>query len=514
MIVEDQCEVIEFLSAPSTHGGATVDRIDTHTAVVFLAGRRAYKMKRAVRFDYVDFSTLDRRHRFCEAELRLNRRTAPGLYRSVLPVARGHSGLVLGGEGRVVEWLVEMERFDQARLLDRIATAGGLELDLMLALASAVAVFHVAASRRHDHGGKKGMAWVVEGNAAGFSEFAGAGLDPALSDRVVGATRQELEQQGACLDERRRTGFVRECHGDLHLRNIVLLDGRPTLFDGVEFNDEISCIDVMYDLAFLLMDLGHRRLPRHANVVLNRYLSETDDVEALRLLPLFLSCRAAVRAKTSATAANLQEDGNRRRELQEAAGEYLAMAERLLHSTPPSLVAIGGFSGSGKSTAAMAVAPDVGRVPGAVVVRSDEIRKHMLGRPSLDRLGPEGYAPEVSARVYESLVDRARMVIRQGHSAIVDAVFARPAEREAIERVAREQSVPFVGCWLTAPESVLLDRARQRRGDASDADASVIRQQLARDVGPLRWHRCDASGRREAVAGAVLDLVHGAAARP
>ena len=189
---------------------------------------------------------------------------------------------------------------------------------------------------------------------------------------------------------------MRQCHGDLHLRNIVLLEGRPTLFDGVEFNDRIACTDVLYDLAFLLMDLWRRRLPRHANAVWNRYLADTSDLDGVSLLPLFLSCRAAVRAKTSATAAPLQDDVRRCGELQASAREYLAMAEDLLHPPRPCLVAIGGFSGTGKSTLALGLAPSVGAVPGAVVIRSDEIRKQLCGVPPLERLGQEGYSSEMS----------------------------------------------------------------------------------------------------------------------
>jgi len=229
------------------------------------------------------------------------------------------------------------------------------------------------------------------------------------------------------------------------LRNIVLLDGGPTLFDGVEFNDEISCTDVLYDLAFLLMDLWRRKLPRHANAVWNRYLAETADLDGVSLLPLFLSCRAAVRAKTSATAAQLQQDVGRRSELHLQAREYLAMAEQLLHPPRPALVAVGGLSGSGKSTLALGLAPLVGAVPGAVVFRSDETRKRLCGVPLLERLGPEGYSSQMSARAYATLAEGAALTIRGGHSAIVDAVYARDADRQAIEQVAAAASVLFIG---------------------------------------------------------------------
>jgi predicted kinase len=291
------------------------------------------------------------------------------------------------------------------------------------------------------------------------------------------------------------------------LRNIVLVDGHPVLFDGVEFNDDISCIDVLYDLAFLLMDLWRRRLPRHANAVWNRYLSETADLDGVALLPLFLSCRAAVRAKTSATAAALQPDAGRRQELYAQSREYLEMAGALLDPPPPALVAVGGFSGSGKSTLAFGLAPKIGAVPGALVLRSDEIRKRLLGVPLLEPLGPDGYAPGISERVYAALAERAAAILRRGHSVIVDAVHARPADRIAIERVAREATAPFVGLWLDAPERLLVDRTGQRRHDPSDADADVVRRQHAEGAGTLDWYRIDASREPPAVLSDALDCV-------
>ena len=505
MITGDQTAVIEFLSAPSTHGGAAVDRLETHASVVFLVGDRAYKLKRAVRFDYLDFSTPDRRRQMCEAEVRLNRRTAPELYRGVLPITRvDGGGLALGGDGAAIDWLVEMNRFDQRGLFDRLAVSGGLDLALMLPLATAIAAFHSAAEPRRDRGGTAGMAWVIEGNASGFAEFGRTCLDPALVSRVTSDASCELERHSAMLERRRESAWVRQCHGDLHLRNIVLLDGRPTLFDGVEFNDEISCTDVVYDLAFLLMDLWRRRLPRHANAVLNRYLVETGQRDAVCLLPLFLSCRAAVRAKTSATAVSqVQNDEARVGELQATAREYLAMAERLLHPPRPCLVAVGGLSGSGKSTLALRIAAAIGPAPGAVVLRSDETRKELAGVPALQRLGPEGYAAAMSERVYSTLADRAAVLLRGGHSVVVDAVFAKPADRSTIEAVAAATSVPFVGLWLEASGPVLMSRVAQRVHDASDADAEVVRLQRSQDTGPIEWPQLDASGSAAAVLSAA-----------
>ena len=512
MITEDQGEVVTFLASASTHGGAPVDRIDTHASIIFLAAARAWKLKRAVRYDYLDFSTTDRRKAMCEAEVRINRRAAPALYRRVVAITREPDGaLALGGSGAPVDWVIEMARFDQDGLFDRLAARGALDLNLMASLATAIAHFHETAERRSDHGGAAGMRWVVDGNADGFAEQGAGILDPAGCAALTRTAREAIDRHSQLLDRRRDGGFVRQCHGDLHLRNIVLLDGRPTLFDAIEFNDEIACTDVLYDVAFLLMDLWRRRLPRHANVVWNAYLTQTADFAGLPLLPLFLSCRAAVRAKTSVTAANLQAEQPRMSELQNYARDYLTMAQRLLQPPPACLIAIGGFSGSGKSTLAKALAPLIGAVPGAVVLRSDETRKRLCGVDPLQRLGPDGYTAGVTRRVYDTLARHAAQVIRSGHAAVVDAVYAHAADRDAIERVAADLQLPCVGLWLDAPERVLIGRIEQRRGDASDADAAVIRRQWRQETGAIAWSRIDAAGTPENMLSqvmAVLSRVH------
>lgn len=512
MITEDQTEVVRFLAAPSTHGGAPVERIETHASIVFLAGARAWKLKRAVRYDYLDFSTVERRQAMCEAEVRINRRAAPALYRGVVAITREPDGsLALGGSGTPVDSVIEMIRFGQDGLFDRLATRGVLDLDLMPSLATAIARFHETAERRPDHGGAAGLRWVVDGNAAGFAEQGAGILDPAACAALTRKAQEEVERHGRLLDGRRDGGFVRQCHGDLHLRNIVLLDGRPTLFDAIEFNDEIACTDVLYDLAFLLMDLWRRQLPRHANAVWNAYLAQMSDFEGVPLLPLFLSCRAAVRAKTNVTAANLQADGLRQAELRDNARDYLTMAQQLLQPPPPCLIVIGGFSGSGKSTLAKALAPLVGAVPGAVIIRSDETRKRLCGIDPLRRLGPEGYTADVTRRVYDTIARHAAQVVRAGHAAVVDAVYAHSADRDAIERMAGDMKLPCVGLWLDAPEHVSIARIEQRRIDASDADAAVIQRQFRQETDAISWSRIDAAGTPEDVlrrAMAVLSRFH------
>lgn len=497
MIVDDQREIIDRLSTPATYGPhvAALERIDTHSATVFLAGDRAYKLKRAVLYDYLDFSTLEKRRAACEAEVRLNRRTAPHLYLGVLAVTKEADGqLALGGHGPPVDWLVHMVRFDQGMLLDRLAARGALDLELMTPLAATIARFHAGAERRADRGGRSGMAWVIEGNASGLAEHCRDMLDRDACERVAALARAALERHGDRLNARRNDGFVRVCHGDLHLRNIVLIDGRPTLFDAVEFNDRIACVDVLYDLAFLIMDLWRLGLHAHANALFNAYLERTNELRALVLIPLFLSCRSAVRAKTNATAAKMQADAGRARELEAAARQYLASAQDFLRPAGPQLLAIGGVSGTGKSALARRLASTVGPPPGAVILRSDVIRKALFGVSETVRLGPEAYTTTVTHEVYQRLAKQAADVLEAGHAAIVDAVYGRPDQRTAVADVARRAGVSFTGLWLDAPVDVLMTRVQARRADASDATVEVLREQLQRDEGSIDWDRVDASG--------------------
>jgi aminoglycoside phosphotransferase family enzyme/predicted kinase len=462
--------------------------------VVFLAGSRAYKLKRALQLDYIDASTAGRRHTLCEAEVRVNLRTAPALYLGVAAVTRSQDGtLSIDGAGSPVDWLVVMNRFDQEALFDRLAEAGHVPLPLMSDLAQVVASFHSDAAPRSEFGGRRGMQDVVDGNARGFEEFGTGVLEQSVVQRVMNETVAELGRCSALLETRRQAGFVRHCHGDLHLRNIVLHNDAPTLFDAIEFNDSIACIDVLYDLAFLLMDLWERRLPQHANVVWNRYLAGTGDLEGLPLMRLFLTSRAAIRAKVAATAVHVQTQPEEQEESRSLARAYLDLAGGLLRPPRPCLVAVGGLSGTGKSTVSRALAPFVGAAPGALVLRSDEIRKEMRGVPATETLAAEAYAGDTTNLVYSALTERAQLILRGGYGVIADATFLEPGHRDQIEAAALELDVPFVGFWLNAPSRVLFERLRSRRGDVSDADPAVLRDQLRRDPGPLRWIPLDAS---------------------
>jgi len=504
-VVADQSEVIEFLANPSTYGlGSGITRIDTHGAVVILAGDLAYKLKRAVKFPFTDFSTPGKREAACRDEIAVNRPGAPGIYLDVVPITRGKNGLELRGKGEAVDWVVRMRRFDENRTLDRLAEQDGIDAALLDRTTQAVLASHGRAPRREGGPATQSLASYIGQNDEAFRER--PDLFPAGDvDALTRAAARALEASRPLLLERGRAGFVRRCHGDLHLRNIVLIDEHPTLFDAVEFDDAIATGDILYDLAFLLMDLWQRGLRREANTVLNRYLwqaGEEAHLAGLEALPLFLSIRAALRAKIAASAAPLQPEAGRSAMEDEAKG-YFRLAREFLGHSPPFLVAIGGFSGTGKSTLAMAVAPALGRAPGAVVLRSDIERKRIAGVPEEQRLPREAYTAEATEAVYEALRRKARLVLAAGCCAIVDAVHAEPSERLAVENVASEAGLPFTGFWLEAPLPTLVERVTLRQGDASDADVAVVHRQAAYDLGAVGWTRLDAGVPREVLAEAV-----------
>lgn len=500
MIVEDQSEAIDFLSRPRAFGAGAgaVERIETHISEIFLVGERAYKLKRAVRLPYLDFSTADLRRVACESEVAVNRRTAPDLYLGVVPLVRGADGaLRLGGDGAPVDWLVEMVRFDQSTLFDRLAREGGLDRALAEDLAEAIARFHRRAEPMPDGGGRAGMAMIIDSNAETFAEFAQGLLDGGKLTRLDALCRQALDARTGLLETRRASGQVRHCHGDLHLRNICLVDGMPTLFDAIEFNDAFTRIDVLYDLAFLLMDLDHRDLRGLANIVLNHYLDITEDTGGLGALPLFLAIRAAIRAHVDATQVASLADRAQVAEAGLEAGVYLDEALAYLVPPAPRLIAVGGFSGSGKSRMARELAPFVGAAPGARVLRSDVIRKRLAGVHVHTRLEADGYTAEMTERTFGTLYAEAEIALAAGHSVIADAVFAFPLQRAAIAAVAERTGVPFLGLWLEAPAEVCEHRAVTRKRNASDAGADIVRAQHAFDVGPIDWHRIDTGGSRE-----------------
>ena len=510
----DQARVLEFLASREAYHSVPgpVERIDTHASAVFLAGEHAYKVKRAVKYPFLDFSTLELRRRACLNELCINRRTAPHLYLEVIPVTvsdRGDFALGGNGEGKVVEWVLVMRRFDQANLYDRMAEEGGLPLASMPLLAQTIAAFHRNADRfLAPQQSVSALLAVLEDNEAAFAGQEAAFPREALAT-VNRASRQALAALEPLLKARALGGYVRHCHGDLHLRNIVEIDGAPVLFDAIEFDDAMATVDVLYDLAFLLMDLGARGLPAHANAVLNAYLDacgSTANLIGLKALPLFLSMRAMIRAKVELLRAELGSVA-RQTEARRNATSYVLLARDYSALRRPRLVAIGGLSGSGKSSVARALAPHLGSFPGAVHVRSDAERKRLFGIGADQPLSENAYAAEVSDIVYGICRKRALMALEGGQAVIVDGVHAKPEEREAIATCAAKAGVAFAGIWLEAPPDTMRRRIAGRRGDISDATAAVLDEQLMYDLGPQSYAVVDASRPLDEVIASCLRVI-------
>ena len=505
---EDQSAVVEFLASGAWAGVSPdrVSRIETHGALVFLAGDRVCKIKRAVEFPYMDFSTLEKRRRACETELRLNRRAAPRLYLSVEPITRSSGDrLSLGGAGTPVEWCVLMRRFPQEALLDRMAEEGRLTRQIVIDLAAAIAGFHADAERAGDdspYGGEAAVRATLTESLQELSERP-TWFAPDAVERVRQLADAQLGRSAAVLDARKRAGFVRQCHGDLHLGNVCLLEGRPTLFDAIEFNEALSWVDVLHDLAFMLMDLDHRGLRAFAALLLTQYAVETDDLDGLDVLPLLLADRALVRAKVKAATADATGERGRLAALQREAQKYFEAAQAYLRPPPARLVAVGGLSGTGKSTLAGRIAPKVGPAPGAVHLRSDVIRKRLAGVPESQRLDESFYSQDWTRAVYKRMIAIAGRVLASGHAVVLDAVFARVDEREAVQRLAAKLGVGFRGLWLEAPLHVMADRVERRSGDASDATAEIVHRQVSYELGRLDWHKVSAEGPPETVEAAA-----------
>ncbi len=456
--------------------------IETHISAVFAGTDTVWKLKKAARLPFVDFSTLAARLRFLRRELEVNRAAAPEIYRDLAAVVRGDDS-ALGltedpGARKPIEWVLRMALIPEADFFEAIVARGALTPELLDALGDAVAHSHAAAP--------VASAWdcaaVIEGNV---NSARAAGLPAAQIEAWLHGARAASAKLTPWLALRASSRFVRRCHGDLHLGNLCLWNGKPTLFDALEFDEALATIDVGYDFAFLLMDLDFRMSREAANRVLNRYVGRIGDAALTRGLPLFLSMRAMIRAHVRAAAGRADE-----------ASRYMQAALAYLQPHPPVVVAIGGLQGTGKSTLARMLAPQLGAAPGALMLRSDEIRKRLCHVPPEQRLPVTAYTAAMNEAVNRELLTLARVAADGGHSVIADATFLDPDLRSAI---ARMQVAPFKGFWLQAPLSVLEERIAQRRRDASDATVDILRATASRDHGPVEWMVVDATDADRAV---------------
>lgn len=470
------------------------DHICTHCAHIFLIGDIAYKIKTAVKYSYLDMSTLDKRKRLCEREYELNAPVLPDIYLGVVPVtADDQQQLSIDGSGTTVEWALKMRRFPEENVLDKIAMRGDLSINVAKDMGRSLAKYH----------SELPSLAVTDGHLRIKEVYDELLEELSLLDKVFTPESLEffelrgnkvLERCHHHLDQRAKDGFIKRCHGDLHLRNILLTLSGPTPFDALEFDERMATTDVLYDIAFLLMDMIHRDMPEQTNKLLNAYLlhSTPNQCEGLRHLPLFLYARAGIRAMTTAQAASQPAQNDQT--LFDEARHYLTQANSYLQESTPRLIAIGGFSGTGKSSVSNAMATRVSRAPGAVLLSSDTERKVLAGVNETDRLPESHYTQENSRTVYQHLFTKARMALESGATVIIDAVFHEEDLRIQAQEIALSANAPFRGLWLEAPIAILKKRINQRHDDASDADVQVLQKQLLKATGFLKWVHIDASG--------------------
>lgn len=495
----NQSDIVRFLDSKQAWGRLPDKHIETHISHVFLVGRHAYKLKKAIELEFLDNTSLEARRIACEREVEINKRTAPQIYMGVAPITRSDTGFHFDGDGEVVDYIVMMNRFDESTLFNNLCANNDLKEPLISDLAEQVARLHLSAERRLNEGGVKSVEATLAGVTKTLSPFEGKLLAAGAVSNWTLNMEAELLRQARRLDMRGRMGFVRQCHGDLHLANICLINGRPTPFDAIEFGDRYSVIDVFYDLAFPIMDLVCAGSFGQANLLLNRYLEMTGDYAGLHVLPVFMSLRAGIRAMVHALEFDKRMTARSgadvsREDARIAARAYFQLAQDCLKPMDKSLIALGGISGSGKSTLARGLAVSKFHREGAIVLRSDAVRKRLFHQTALVPLPEEAYSDEINRRVFRALCRDAHRALQSGYPVIADATFLDENQRAQIESFANKKSVAFRGLWLEVDPDTAVARVEARTSDVSDADEKVVARQVEAGSGEISWTRVSAAG--------------------
>jgi aminoglycoside phosphotransferase family enzyme/predicted kinase len=456
-----------------------IQLIQTHVSYVFLTGDYAYKVKKPVNFGFLDFSTLKQRQHFCLEELRMNQPIAPEIYLEVLSIAEADGKFVLAGTGQAAEYALKMCQFPQEALFITMFEQGKLTETHMEELGRIVAQFH-ALSKTNDYirsfGEVAKIREAFDENYQQAEKYIGGPQTQQQYEATKNFSDTFFEQQQTLLATRREHNRIRECHGDLHLRNICFWHDKIQLFDRIEFNEQFRFVDVMYDVAFTVMDLEARGRKDLGNAFLNTYIEQTGDWEGLQVLPLYLSRQAYVRAKV--TSFLLDDPGvpeDAKQEAAKVASDYYRQAWEYTKTNQGQLILMSGLSGSGKST----VARHLARRLGAIHLRSDAVRKHLAGIPLEQKGGNELYTSEMSQKTYNRLLELGLMLANRGFSVILDAKYDRIALRQDAIAQANTHKLPIKIIQCTAPEDVLRDRISSRIGDVSDATVELVTQQLA-----------------------------------
>jgi aminoglycoside phosphotransferase family enzyme/predicted kinase len=487
----------DFISALShadayPHPVGKIQLIETHISWVFLTGDYAYKIKKPVDFGFLDFSTLAKRRRFCEEELRLNGRLAPMLYLDVVPICGPAEKASMGGTGEAIEYAVKMRQFDLQNTFDNLLAHDALTSSHMEETAQVLARFHSSIAVADETSLFGTPESIRQPAIENFDQLAAAlqsvKIQHGLDDTIQQLHQWTADQHEALIPvflQRKRAGFIRECHGDLHLRNIVLWEGRVTPFDGIEFNDNLRWIDVISELAFLLMDLDDHHQPALARQLLNRYLSLTGNYDGLQVLRYYQVYRAMVRAKVAGLRLGQIEKQNAvSQQLQEISG-YLQLAEHYTRIQKPALIITHGLSGSGKTY----LSKQLALTTELIHLRSDVERKRYFGlkENSQTHSAPSAgiYTLEATQKIYQHLLQLCREILLAGFTVLVDATFLQRQHRDLFRSLADELNLPFTIMHCEANNETLQQRVRRRleeKKDASEANETVLaRQQQKQD---------------------------------
>ncbi|MDR9404413.1 MAG: AAA family ATPase [Halothece sp. Uz-M2-17] len=474
--------LLERMSHPDFYPHLTdhlIQKLQTHISYIFLTGEYAYKLKKPLDLGFLDFSTLEKRKYYCQQELNLNQPIAPDIYLDVLPITQQNNDIQLNGEGQVVDYVLKMRQFPQSALLSVMQKEGQLSESLIIALGKRVATFHQQ-TKTNDYisqfGQPEAIAEAINNNYQQTEKYIGITQTEKQFQETKAFTDNFLDSQKSLFQGRVDQGFVRECHGDLHLKNICWWQDKIQLFDRIEFNEPFRFVDVMYDVAFTVMDLQFRGCPDFANVFLNCYLEQTGDWEGIQVLPLYLSRQAYVRAKVNSLMLDdphISEE--EKQHAREQASQYYHLAWDYTQSQKGRLWMMSGLSGSGKTT----IARKMAKQQPAIHLRSDAVRKHLAGIDVEETGSEDIYTPEMSEKTYDRLLALGILLGSQGWSVILDAKYDRQDLRQAVISEANQHHLPLQIVYCDAPMAVLRDRVAKRSGDISDATPDLLAKQKA-----------------------------------
>lgn len=472
--------IVEALLDPALYDHpvkGSIELIQTHVSYVFLTGDYVYKLKKPVNFGFLDYSTLEKRKFYCEEELRLNKRGAAELYLGILPITQDGDRFVLGGDGEPVDYVVKMEQFPQETLLSAMYDRGELTEQHLIDLAKVLAAFHKSAPTNDyilSFGEVSQVRQAIDENYDQTVAYIGVAQTQEQFDQTKAYTDKLFAESEALFKERIEHRFIRECHGDVHLRNICFWNNKILLFDCIEFNEPFRFVDTMFDIAYIIMDFDARNCPDLSNLFLNAYLEQSGDWEGLQVLPLYNSRQSYVRAKvTSFLLSDPSVPEAIKEESKETANRYYRLSWEYTKPKQGKIILMSGLSGSGKSTLASKLA----RESGAIQIRSDAVRKH-LGGVALDEKGDQSlYSSEMTEKTYDRLLALGTTLASQGYTVILDAKYDRQALRAPVIEQAQAAGIAIEILYCEASEEVLRDRIAQRQGDISDADLDVLAKQ-------------------------------------